>query len=126
MISGIPAHMSFAGESQVSKLIRDGDKDYWRTEVITEFSGSPGCYVYHEATNALYVSTSSALLKLDLNSGSVSELTIPEYWGYLFPNSMIILENKLLIGTVVGVFEYDLDNGRNSFYLMEYEKYLAD
>lgn len=107
----------------VARLTRGSE---WKSKAIASFDGAPRCYAHSEENNVLYVATDVALMKISLGNGQVTELSVPKYWSYLFPETMVVHGDKLLLGAVTGVFEYDLSTDSTAFYRMEYEKYLSE
>ena len=114
------------GITHITKLTREKDSSEWNAELITSFVGAPLCYAYSDTDHLIYITTSSELLKIDLEGGECATLTTPSYYSYLFPQTMVMHKGKLLLGALTGVFEYDLSSDTSAFYRMEFEKYISE
>ena len=98
----------------------------WSWETVAEFSEEVWAFTYEN--DMFYIVTQNGILEVN-KSGEKKEIFTFEdsvLWASMAPNSIVILNGKFYLGTVCGVFEYDVNNNTNAWYPIDYSKATID
>lgn len=110
---GDVAHMISRGRTEI--YLMEYIDSQWNWKVIAEVDGEYISSNYNELDKKLYIVTRTGIFAVD-KSGNVLSYDVAEYFEKLNPNSSVIIENVLYIGTWCGVYAQPLNSDSSIFY----------
>ncbi len=97
----------YKGKIYKLEVTEDGG---YKCELFAEFDTAPMAMLIDATVEEenIIVATEQALLSVD-QSGKVTELFTSDYWEYLYPTSIVKVDNAYYVGTSSGILKYNID-----------------
>ena len=110
---GDVAHLNCLGRTEIY-LMEYIDKQ-WNWKSIADIDGAYSVSCYDEDKETLFVVTLTGIYAID-NSGKLSSYSVNEYFDELAPNSIIVIDDVLYIGSWCGIYAQPVDGSASTWY----------
>ena len=106
-------HLTYKGSTEI--YLMEYIDESWAWKSIATLEGASRSTYYDEESETLYVVTFGGIYSVNL-CGEVYSYTVPEYFTNLAPNSSVLIDGVLYIGTWCGVYAQPTDTQSGIFY----------
>lgn len=107
----------------VYELTCDNDKKTWEWTRAVTIKDYPLVSAYCEEDELLYVITDNSILSIDYKH-NIHILKNTDFPAKVAPNSAVVFGGNLYCGSPMGIYEFEIDSGKEHWYPMNYSKYV--